>query len=301
MNPNTPIQSTRCTGRLCSAPLRLGKTLVLAVARALARERSARWVLAALALAILASGCAESRLLREDPGFSAESLRKGGLAVLGVVQVDEVAQARPPLIAALERVLTGARKDIPLVRADQVRAALPDSAMRLFLLGYQMRGDPDSLWLARAASAVRPLARYGILARVEGTSVRYGTRNVPSSIATGEGGQDLRVTGRDVRVQASVYDLATGALVYRAKFFAGSDEAPNFRPVSADTLNPDSLPPLPPRGPSQTFRPGMTYPTPGPSDSPSDFGYPEAPSLARAAETAFLILARSLPGGPPPP
>lgn len=262
----------------------------------------ARLAVAVLA-AVLASGCAtESKLLREDPGFSAESLRKGGLAVLGVVQVDEVVQARPPLIAALERVLTGARKDIPLVRADQVRAALPDPAMRLFLLGYQMRGDPDSLWLARAASAARPLARYGILARVEGTSIRYGTRNVPSSIATGEGGQDLRVTGRDVRVVATVYDLGTGAIVYRAKFIGGSDEAPNFRPPPADTLNPDSLPPMQPqRGPSQTFRPGMTYPTPGPSDSPYDLGYPEAPSVARAAESAFLILARSLPGGPAPP
>lgn len=256
-----------------------------------------------MAAAALASGCAtESKLLREDPGFSAESLQKGGLAVLGVVQVDEVAQARPPLIAALERVLTGARKDIPLVRADQVRAALPDSAMRLFLLGYQMRGDPDSLWLARAASAVRPLARYGILARVEGTSIRYGTRNVPPSIATGEGGQDLRVTGRDARVQATVYDLATGAIVYRAKFIGASDEAPNLRPASADTLNPDSLPPMQPtRGPSQRFMPGTNYPIPGPSDSPSDFGYPEAPSVARAAENAFLILARSLPGGPAPP
>ncbi len=285
--------------RQCPVPLRTGTPLV----RRAAQAWSVRWVLAVLAAWAVATGCAtESKLLREDPGFSAESLRKEGLAVLGVVQVDEVAQARPPLIAALERVLTGARKDIPLVRAEQVRAALPDSATRLFLLGYQMRGDPDSLWLARAVSAVRPLARYGILARVEATSIRYGTRNMPSSIATGEGGQDLRVTGRDVRVQATVYDLATGAIVYRGKFIGGADEAPTFRPPPADTLNPDSLPPMQPaRGPSQTFMPGINYPIPGPGDSPYDLGYPEAPSVARAAEKAFLILARSLPGGPAPP
>jgi hypothetical protein len=29
-------------------------------------------------------------------------------------------------------------------------------------------------------------------------------------------------------------------------------------------------------------------------------GYPEAPPVARAAEAAFLELARALPGGPPP-
>jgi hypothetical protein len=258
---------------------------------------------ASAAAAVLASGCAtESKLLREDPGFTAESLRKGGIAVLGVVQVDEVAQARPPLVAALERVLAAARKEIPLVRADRAQAALGDSAVRLFLLGYQMRGDPDSLWLARAAHAVRPLARYGVLARIEGTSIRYGTRTVPSSFATGEGEQDLHVTGRDVRASATVYDLDTGAIVYRGKFIGGADEAPNLRPPPADTLNPDSLPPQPrPRGPSQTFRPGSTYPIPGPGDSPADFGYPDPPSIARAAENAFLILARSLPGGPATP
>ncbi len=287
MNPNRPIQSTRFTARLCPAREGAGKALVLAAA----------------VVAAVASGCAtESKLVREDPGFTAESLRKGGLAVLGVVQVDEVAQARPPLVAALERVFASARKEVPLVRADRAQAAMGDSVVRLFLLGYQMRGDPDSLWLARAAQAVRPFARYGVLARVEGTSIRYGTRTVPTSAATGEAEQDVRITGRDAHVSATVYDLGTGAVVYSAKFIGASDDAPNLRPPPADTLNPDSLPPpRPPRGPSQTFRPGMTYPIPGPGDSPADFGYPDPPSVARAAENAFLILARSLPGGPAPP
>src|SRR5712675_1111137 len=108
MNPNRPIQSTRFTARLCPA-LGAGKALVLAAA----------------VVAAVASGCAtESKLVREDPGFTAESLRKGGLAVLGVVQVDEVAQARPPLVAALERVFASARREVPLVRADRAQAAM---------------------------------------------------------------------------------------------------------------------------------------------------------------------------------
>jgi hypothetical protein len=288
-----PIQSTRCTGRLCFSKERHGKMLLAALA-----------LLDLFLLLLLFAGCAsESALLREDPGFTAASLRSGGLAVLGVVQVDEVTQARPPLIDALERVLAGSRHDIPLVRASAAQAALGDSATRLFLLGYQLRGDPDSVWLAKAAAAARASARYGVLARVEGNSVHFGTRFVPSSATTGEGEQSLRVTGRDVRVQVTVYDLATRGIVFRGKFAGSSDAAPNLRPPPADTLSPDSLlpAPRPNQRPSQTFRPGSAgFPTPGPSESPSDLGFPEAPSVARAAEEAFLNFARSLPGGPGP-
>lgn len=260
----------------------------------------------ALALALGAGGCAsEATLLRADPHFTPAEVRAGGLAVLGVVQVDEIVQARPPLVAALERVLSGARGDIPLVPASRVHAALGDSATRLLLLGYQLRGDPDSVWLARAAETVRPMARYGVLARVEETRVRYGTREIPSSEATGEGEDAVRVTGRDVRAEVSVYDLTTRALVYRAKFLGSSDAVPVFRSQPRDTLSPDSVnvPGRPTwvQRPGQSFRPGTSHPIPGPSDSPHDMGYPDAPPVARAAEGAFLTFARSLPGGPPMP
>jgi hypothetical protein len=258
-----------------------------------------------LAACFLAGCASESTLVREDPGFTAASLQKGGLAVLGVVQVDEVPQARPPLVDALERVLAGARRDIPLVTADRAGQALPDSAKRLFLLGYQLRGDPDAAWLARAAEAARPLARYGVIARVTELRIRYGTRDIPPSEAAGSRESAVRVTGRDVRVETTVYDLATRAVVYQAKFLGSSDAAPSSRPASADTLNPDSLPPPPPprpEGPGQSFRPGSGgFPTPGPRDSPREMGYPDAPPIARAAEEAFLMFARALPGSPARP
>lgn len=270
------------------------------------RSGLTRAALLAVALgSLLALGCAsESTLLRQDAGFTAASLKSGGLAVLGVVQVDEVAQARPPLVEALQRVLAGARRDIPVVPASRAQAALGDSTTRLLLLGYQLRGDPDSEWLARAAEAARPLARYGMLARVRETRVRYGTREIPSSEATGMGEGAVRITGRDVQVEVTVYDLSTRAAVYRVKLLGTYDAAPTYRPPPADTLNPDSLDVamrLRPRG-SQTYRPPTgSFAIPGPSDSPTDLGYPEPPPVARAAENAFLELARALPGGAPAP
>lgn len=247
----------------------------------------------------LIAGCAsESTLIHEDPGFTASSLTSGGLAVLGVVQVDEVPQARPPLVDAFQRVFAGARRDIPLVPAARVQAALGDSATRLLLLGYQLRGDPDSFWLARAAASARPLARYGVLARVRETRVRYGTRDIPNSQVTGMGESAVRVTGRDVQVEVTVFDLTTRASVYRGKFLGTYDAAPNFRPPPADTLNPDSVEVgmRARRQQTQTFRQPSSFAIPGPSDSPTDMGYPDAPPVARSAEAAFLELARALPG-----
>lgn len=268
-------------------------------------KHSALWLALGSAVAL---GCAsEATLIREDPGFTAQALRSGGLAVLGVVQEDEVLQARPPLVDALQRVLAGARRDIPLVPAAQIQAALGDSVTRLLLLGYQLRGDPDSIWLARASAAARPFARYGMLARVRATRIRYATREVIASPTAPSGGSEsMRATGRDVRAEISVYDLATRAIVSRGVFLGTTEALPNFRPPPADTLNPDSLeaakkkPTWITGGPSQSFRPGSEgFPPPGPSDSPTDMGYPEVPTVARASESAFLEFARALPGGPP--
>lgn len=272
-------------------------------------RRTARiqWIAGALRMALgcllALSGCAsESTLIRQDPGFNAASLRSGGLAVLGVVQEDEVAQARPPLVDALQRVMAGARRDIPVVPAERVQAAMGDSLTRLFLLGYQLRGDPDDPQLARAADLARPLARYGLLARVREQRVRYGTREMPPSRVTGMGEGAVRVTGRDVQVEVTVYDLATRQQVYRGKFLGTYDAAPNFRPAPADTLNPDSVEVglRTPRRATQTFQQPTGFAIPGPSDSPTDLGYPEAPPVARASEAAFLEFARALPGAPQP-
>jgi hypothetical protein len=261
--------------------------------------RAAIVFVAASGLAVLVAGCApEAKLLREDPGFTADALRQGGLVVLGVVQKDEIAQARKPLVDALEHVLAGARPDVPLTPHERLRASFPDSAMRLFLLGYQMRGDPDAPLLEQAADSARRYARYGILTRVEGTSVRYGTGVAPPTEASGEGVEGVRVTGRDVRVEATVYDLSSLQVVYRGKFIGSSDAAPSLRPPPRDTTDVDSLPPFRPQ--PTWVNPGTGAPsrTPGPSDNPADFGYPDAPPVARAAESAFLTLARSLPGSP---
>lgn len=268
--------------------------------RAHAGTRAARAALAvgALVLAALLGGCAaETDLLRQDPGFTAETLRQGGLAVLGVVQVDEVAQVRGPLIAGLTQVLRATRRDVPLVEAARVEGAMPDSAYRLLLLGYQMRGEPDSLWLAVAANAARGMARYGVLARVESDAVRYGTRYVSNDVPGRQSESQVQVTGRDAKIAVDVYDLGTRLLVFRGRFIGASDAAPSFRPAAADS---DSLElPLPTPEPRPVNPATGLPPIPGPSDSPAALGYPEAPPVSKAAEAAFVSFARSLPGAPP--
>src|SRR5262249_18059278 len=84
----------------------------------------------------LAGGCAGPEQTRTvAPDFTAESLRSGGLAVLGVVQVDEVPQVRPPLIDALERVLGVTRHDLRIIPAAKTQAVMGDSTTRFLLLG----------------------------------------------------------------------------------------------------------------------------------------------------------------------
>jgi hypothetical protein len=250
-----------------------------------------------LSLALFVGCAPESKLLREDPGFTADALKKGGIVVLGAVQVDEIAQARKPLLEAFVRVFKGARPDIPMTPPEAWRASFPDSLLRLFLLGYQMRGDPDAPLLEQVADSTRRYARYGILTRVDASSVRYGTRVAPPTEGTGGGDIGVAVTGRDIRLEATVYDLSSLQVVYRGKFVGSSDAAMDRRPPPRDTTDVDSLPPSKPRPTWMDPRTG-TFPTPSPSENPADLGYPDAPPVARAAESAFLILARSLPGGP---
>jgi len=270
------MRKTRSISRLCPAGLRL-----------------LNGVLAALAGLLLAGCAAESELIEQSPEFTAESLQKGGLAVLGVVQVEEVAQVRAPLVDALERVLASARRDIPLVPAAKARAAVPDSVERLFLLGYQMRGEPDERLIAVVAKEARGMARYGILARVESAPIRYGTRQVTTGLPGNERRvNEVRVTGRDAHISVRIYDLTTMGLVFSAKYIGSMDAAPVVRPPNRDSLNA-----------AVEADPGVRRATrlPGPGDAPSALGYPDAPPTARAAEASFLLMARDLPGAPPHP
>lgn len=249
-----------------------------------------------MAGACLGAGCAvESQLTQKASDFTADQLHAGGLAVLGVVQVDEVAQVRPALVDALEQVLTNARRDIPLVPAARTRSALPDSVERLFLLGYQMRGEPDQVWLTLVARAARTSARYGILARVEKAPIRYGARQVLSGLPGDERrSEEVRVTGRDAHVSVRIYDLTTLAVVFSGKYVGSNDAVPNFRPPAPDSTG------APPR--IAHVDPGVRVGgIPGPGDDPARLGFPDPPSTAKAAEASFLLMVHDLPGAPSPP
>src|SRR5881396_1365516 len=172
MNPNPPINSARSIAGSC----RSGTLYRKGVARPSVRPRTLRGLPGALLAGLLAAsaGCAHVADVREtDSGFTAEVLRAGGLVDLGVVQVNEIPQVRPPLIGALERVLAATRSDIRLIPAARAQATFDDSTSRLLLLGYQMHGAPEAVWLARAADSLRGVARYGVLARVESDAIRY--------------------------------------------------------------------------------------------------------------------------------
>jgi hypothetical protein len=247
-------------------------------------------VLAAFLVVLIAgwAGCAHVADVRESvTGFTAEALRAGGLVDLGVVQVNEIPQVRPPLIAALERVLAATRSDIRLVPAARAQATFDDSTSRLLLLSYQMHGAPEAVWLARAADSLRGVARYGVLARVESDVIRHSVRDAPPDDPTlrSRSGRIL-VAGRDTRVSVNVYDLGTRALVFGGTYRASAESA------MADTL-----------GIARVFDPsaGRSSVVLAPQPPPGSEGFGDPPPLARAAEGAFLEFARSLPGGPAPP
>lgn len=230
---------------------------------------------------VLGGGCAgpEEEVRTVAPEFTAETLRNGGLAILGVVQVDEVPQVRPPLIDALERVLGATRHDLRIVPAAKVDAAMGDSTTRFLLLGYQMHDRPDPDWFERATDSLRATARYGVLARVESDALRYSGQDVAS--LPYEQTPEVRVVGRDAKVEIHVYDLTTRAIVFH-NTYSGSAEA-----AATDTIPRTPLPASPGEVQVTTRRPPQPY--------------PESPPLAKALERAFLEFARELPGGPPPP
>jgi hypothetical protein len=246
--------------------------------------------LRALSVAMLtaAAGCAHVADVHEaDPGFTAEALRTGGLVDLGVVQVNEITQVRAPLIEAFERVLAATRSDIRLIPAARAQATFDDSTSRLLLLGYQMHGAPEAVWLARATDSLRGVARYGVLARVESDVIRHTVRDAPATpdpsfqSRTGR----ILVSGRDTQVSVHVYDLPTRALVFSGTYRASAESA------MADTLGI--------AWDTRSTRGGSSIEM-AQRPTPASEGYGDPPPLARAVEGAFLEFARSLPAGPPP-
>lgn len=233
------------------------------------------------------AGCAHVADVRgNDPGFTADALRAGGLVDLGVVQVNEIPQVRPPLVAALERVLTATRHDIRLVPAAQAQATFDDSTSRLLLLSYEMHGAPEAVWLARAADSLRGVARYGLLARVESDAIRNSVRDAPPNDPSlqSQSGRIL-VTGRDARVSVHIFDLPTRTLVFSGTYRAAAESA------AVDSVRYNRWLE---RGREQA---GLVV---APQTPASQQGYPQPPPLAQAVEAAFLEFSRSLPGGPPP-
>ena len=228
-------------------------------------------------------GCSYMSEVREkDEEFTIEALRAGKAVVVSVVQVDETADVRPTFIDALERVLHATRPDVILVPSDRAAAALDDSTSRLLLLGYQMHGEVDPVWMRRAAASLRPVARYGILARVEEVVVRRADRAGASSSPDLQSPAGMaRVTGQDARVSVHVYDLESLALVFSGSYWGtkevalseGEDMPP--RESEADELDVSS-----------------------PYDSTAAGLFLKTPPLVRSLEVAFVEFARSLPGGP---
>ena len=213
-----------------------------------------------------------------------DSLRAGGVAVLGAVLVNEVVQARVPLIAALDSVLASRWADVPIRRYASVRAALDDSTARLLLLGYQLHGRAEPLWLGRAADSLKGLARYGVLARVrrhrlieeERESDRVRTPESP-------GPYKIRAAILESDVSVHLYDLATRGLLFAGEFQGYAEqEAPS------DSLPRPERPPI------------TTWSTPEdramePLTRPIG-GFPEPPPLARSAADAYAAFADSIVG-----
>src|SRR5690349_5193909 len=186
------------------------------------RERRAVPVLWPLAALATIAGCSYmSDVKTSAPELTAEALRSEKIAIVSVVQVDEIPDVRPPLIAALERVLRATRPDLTIVPAARVAPALDDSTERFLLLGYQMHGTVDPAWLERAKPAIRPMARYALLARVEAVKVRHSDR---VDVAEQNAGQAISVTGRDVRVKVTLYDLESLALVFAGEYWGSRED-----------------------------------------------------------------------------
>jgi hypothetical protein len=215
-----------------------------------------------LAIAATLGGCGGGHPRPAPPPTAAVSgripgaeLRQGGIAILGVVQVGEVDQVRPPLVAALDSVLASRRPEIPRFSQRQVRAAVDDSTARFLLLGYQLHGRVEDAWLARAADSLHDMARFGILARVRSTRVRHDDRDVPVTPGSKET-RPVHAAELEAHVTVHIYDL-------RARTLRASGE---FVGIGERRARPDSAVALPsvrtwmePEDRSQPLTPSVQY------------------------------------------
>ena len=230
--------------------------------------------LAIVAVIMFLAGCsAETELTRLDPGLTAEELRQGKVAVLGVVKFQEPDQVRPPLIAMLERTWREERKDVPLIPADSVRQALGRERDQKLLLGYEYQGSLEANALGEIADSLRGIARYVLVARVDKDKERNATRGISRSDTTSSQHilYAMGVTGRDAWVTVQLYDLYHRTLAMSARF-QGSSE--NSHPMLAPDMGQVMSPNLP----------------------PEERQFPDSPALALALEQPFRDFARIVPG-----
>jgi len=237
----------------------------------------------ALTLSALLGCAAESKILREDTTLTAEALREGGVAVLGVVKVEEIDTVRPPLIAKLEAVFAEERPDLPLIGIQRVRDALGKASYRRILLGYEYKGVIDTASLREIADSLRGLARYAVVARVESDRLRRSTRDAPEADTSRIGRAfGILVTGRNARVAVRLYDLDQRTVRLDARY-AGTAES--LRAGIASGARPPE--------------PRMEVNMGSVRILPQEEGYPDPPALAEVVETPFRTFARSLPKSAP--
>lgn len=236
------------------------------------------------ALAALAGCAAEAKILREDATLTNRALREGGIAVLGVVKVEEIDTVRPPLIAKLEIVFAEERPDIHVIGAQRVREALGKASYRRILLGYEYHGVIDTASLREIADSLRGAARYVVVARVDSDRLRRSTRDAKDADTSRVGwAAAVLVTGRNARVAVRLYDLDQRTVCLDAQY-AGTAE--NLKAGVASSVRP----PEP--------QAGVTVGT-APQIVPQEEGYPDPPELAEVVETPFRTFARSLPKNAP--
>jgi hypothetical protein len=286
-NPNPPMSSTRSIGGLWSPPGLGGKTVRAPRGAGRAAARALGLGLAA-SLAAGLSGCAsQAKLLKSDPSFTASALDRGRLAVVSVVEKDEVEQVRPPLIEALVTALARARPDLRVVSARRVSDLMGPEPYRTLLRAYQSRGSLDSAQVGALEAAVAGDARYALLGRVTSDVLRTSEREIPTTDSTEyRYFNTLLVTGRDARVEILVYDLARRELVYRAQYLG-----------SAETQRPARYVPQPDGRGGVTFGEDRGRLPPGTPDSLATASgrYPAPPELAQSLAEAFHTFASDLP------
>jgi hypothetical protein len=174
----------------------------------------------------MVAGCAaEHQVLVPGDSLSADTLRAGGLAVMGVTVVDEVEQVRPPLVAALERQLAEDRPDLPVRSANDVREALGLPRYRRILNAYQSSATISREDLADAGRALGRGARFAIVARVEKVGMRVYKNPVRRRSPYDDSGapEESLLVSRDVRIRVTLYDLAAARAAFAATYLSSSD------------------------------------------------------------------------------